>query len=178
MDFAIFYEVLVEKGYLLTLEVCAAALVLLMVMRMALPGGKPALATLKVAAHKLFFEEEFLVSIEVVAKRKITIEELALFVECLVRYPEKGTQKTKSFFFSKKVVASAVPLYPRCSFSESHALKIPEKDKDSYLPGSFTSLKGDYGVIWRAGYTMRIAESVEKIEMTHPLVVYPVTVGW
>jgi hypothetical protein len=180
LDFSLFLEVLVEKGYLYVVEGCLAALAILLVLMHALPKRKLINTEFVISKNRLYIEEEFEVAIVVTANEKVKIQELDFFVECLTVTPDGwGSQKRKSYFFKKEIVSRDVSLYPKCTFEEKTRLKVPEKDtKGHYLPGSFKSLKKKYQIIWEAGYIVKLDDFFERTEDSLPLVVYPVRIGW
>jgi hypothetical protein len=180
MDAGLIYEVLIEKGYIYIYEACFALIIILFILKKVIPEPKViADPVFVMKAQKVFLEESFDASIEITAKRKILIDELYFFVECFAEWPEKGPATVrKSIFFKKSSVLSRVTLYPRCSMNEGASLRIPEKDGDAYLPGTFTSLKGEYRIYWEAGYTIIVKEPYRKIREQQSLVVYPVVGGW
>ncbi len=178
MDPGIIVEVLVEKGYIHILGGCVVALVVLLILRKVIPEMKSALVEFTPSATRVFFEEPFQVNVKVRARKNIMIEELSAYVECLTVAPEKGMSKRKTFFFTKNVLLKEVTLYNKREIEEKTTLKVPEKDKDQFLPGTFTSYKGDYGIVWEVGYILKLQDSVRKIEEKKPIVVYPVTGGW
>jgi hypothetical protein len=180
MDATLIYEVLLEKGYIYIYEACFAFLFILLILKKVLPQPPVVEAPVfTMRAHKLFLEEGFDASIEITAKRKILIDELYFFVECFVEWPNQSKRQVKkSIFFKKTSLLSRVPLYPKCSIHEGSLLRVPERDKDRYLPGTFTSSRGNFRIYWEAGFTLIIKEPFRKIMEKQAITVYPVTGGW
>ncbi|MGV8123980.1 MAG: hypothetical protein AB2L14_29880 [Candidatus Xenobiia bacterium LiM19] len=177
MDLGILVEVLVEKGYIHILSGCVVALIVLLILRKVIPETKAVCVECASQASRVFFEEPFGISVKVKARRKVIIEELSVFVECLTVVPEKGVPKKKTFFFTKNVLLKDVTLYRNREIEEKTTIKVPEQDKDKFLPGTFTSYKGDYGIVWEFGYIVKIFDSFNKIEEKKSIVVYPVNGG-
>lgn len=177
MDLGILFEVLIEKGYIHILSGCVISLIVLLILRKVIPETKAVSVEFRSQATRVFFEEPFEINVKVKARRKVLIEELSAFVECLTVTPEKGVPKKKTFFFTKNVLLKDVALYRKHEIEEKTTIKVPEMDKDKYLPGTFTSYKGDYGIVWEFGYIVKLQESFNKIEEKKPIVVYPVNGG-
>jgi len=178
MDLGILVEVLVEKGYIHILGGCVVALIVLLILRKIIPETKSVSVDFSTQAARVFFEEPFQISVKVKARKKIIIEELSAYVECLTVAPEKGAPKRKKYFFTKNVLLKDVALYKNHEIEESTTIKVPEKDNDKFLPGTFTSFKGDYGVVWEVGYILKLRDSFKNIEDKKSIVAYPVTGGW
>lgn len=181
MDLSLIMEVLRDKGYMPILEGCVAAIVLLLMIRYLAPGLRPGRLKIdySITKEKLFLNEEFEVRLDITARKKAMIEELAFYVECLLVIAPGGSKpKRKSYYFDKHIVNKSLAIYPRCSVQETLKLKIPERFKEGYLPGTFTSLKGEYSIEWNAGYSIKLDDSYEYVKGNKKIRVFPATAGW
>lgn len=176
IDFSIVPEVLLEKGYLHILAACVFLLIVLLIIRKFLPKEKLVDIKFDLPQDRIFLMQPVEVAAEIVARKKVTIEEFCFYAECIAISPDQyGHSRRLSYYFDKNVVLTGVVLYPKLRVSESSVITIPEKDKSrKNLPGSFVSSSKQYAIVWEIGCSLSVRDDIVKTEIKKPVIVYPV----